>query len=85
MGCVSYEQRTNLVILRKRLCFMYKHLERGSWVLLISGNEEIEHARNRLLIRILVRRMSDRGFGRCTDGREGQDLYVNDKNDRREL
>ena len=50
---VSYDQRTYLVILRKRLCFMYKHLQRGSWVLLIRRNEEIEHTRNRLLIRIL--------------------------------
>jgi hypothetical protein len=32
---------------------MYKDLQRGSWVLLISRNEEIKHARNRLLIRIL--------------------------------
>ena len=53
MGCVSYDQRTYLVILRKRLCFMYKHFQRGSWVLLISRNKEIKHARNRLLIGIL--------------------------------
>jgi hypothetical protein len=53
MGCVSYDQRTYLVILRKRFCFMYKHLQRGSCVLLISRDEEIKHAGNRLLIRIL--------------------------------
>jgi len=32
---------------------MYKHLERGSWVLLISRNEEIKHTRNWVLIRVL--------------------------------
>jgi hypothetical protein len=50
---VSNDPRTYLVILRKRLCFMYEHLQRGSWVLLISRNKEIKHARNWLLIRIL--------------------------------
>lgn len=59
---MSYDIRTYLVILSKRLCFMYKHLQRGSWVLLISRNEEIKHARNRLLIGILERRCQVEGL-----------------------
>jgi hypothetical protein len=45
--------RTYLVVLCKRLCFVGEHLQCCTWVLLIRGNEEFEHACNGLLIGVL--------------------------------
>jgi len=49
---------------------MYKDLQSGSRVLLISGNEEIKHARNWLLIRILDEDVEREFGGFCNNKRD---------------